>query len=617
MPGIALLAGAEADSTRLLAALRTLRLPHYQYGLIGVDAGLVAGWAGHAGYPIEVIRFPDGWAALEGAIYGSAPDVVVAAVKRLGHTFSVNPTEGRDAAERWAASVDGDFLLVLGAPKRKRLLVVGDPLGRLGVFVRRTAHRVALAREIGFFRALGDRMDADRLAYAQVLAIGWPLGNRTLLDGVVRVAPGSSLLVDLETSEVSQRTYHQWDFEGMQQSRRSFKQCLDEVVPAFVETCAAQARWAQGRPLVVSLSGGLDSRAVAAGFKCANADQTTVTFRDAVGDNESDVAIAEKIASVLGVPWRRFQLDSPSWEERERLIALREGLNYIGASHMLQFLEHLRDALGIQACYITGDGGDRILPDLRPDRRLRNMSDLLEFRFASPVWCPRAAAALVGIRESELRESVRSELGSYPERSMEYRALRFQVMERGLHFLLEGEERNRAIIWSMTPFYVQSFFRAASSVPSRLKVSHRFYSAFLHALSAPSAAVHNAEWHAAPGSPKARVRALLQKAFRSLPYSLREALRARFLSKSHDAPATEDFRGRLVGLAKDPAVLAVFRKDALDGVALEGCSRYQTDVLASLMIYSRLSSNVREALIGAHEDGKHEQKIQSASQLHN
>jgi len=320
---------------------------------------------------------------------------------------------------------------------------------------------------------------------------------------------------------------------------------------------------------------------------------------------------------VLGVPWGSYQLDAPSWEERERLIALREGFIYTGASHMLQFLEHVRGAFGEQACYITGDGGDRILPDLRPGRRLRSMSDLLDFRFASSVWNPKVASALVGIDEKELRESVRSELGSYPERSMEYRELRFQVMERGLHLLLEGEERNRAVLWSMTPFYSQPFFRAASSVPSRLKQGHRFYSAFLRALSAPSAAIQNAEWHAAPGSPKARVRALLQKAFRSLPYSLREALRARFLSKSHDAPATEDFRGRLVGLAKDPAVLAVFRKDALDAIALERCSRYQSDVLASLMMYSRLSSNARESLIGARRNEEHELQIRRASQLHN
>jgi len=584
MPGFAMLAGAGAVADRFLTALRAMQHARYDAKLIGAHPDLVAGYTAHSGYPLRVIESPDGWGVIEGAVYGVKPEAVDDALARVARAFCLDASEGREAAERWASSVDGDFLLVVAAPSHGRVLVVNDPLGRLGVFVRCASGTAALSRDVKFFRALGDGIAFDALASAQMLVIGWPLGNLTLLQGVARIPTGSSAIVDIKKGEIEHRRYWEWNFEAMQRSARSTAECVAELVPAFVETCRAQVEWARGRPLLVGLSGGLDSRAVAAGFQRAQADQTAVTFSDASGENADDARVAEQVAIALDVPWRRFQLDHAPWEACEQLVALRDGLNYIGVSHMLQFLEELRNAFGDNACLATGLGGDRILPDLRAGHGLRTLDDLLRHRLAASVWSVTDAAALLGLSQRDLYESLYAHFSAYPEQSMEFRELRFQVMECGLHLGLEGEERDRAMIWSMTPFYAQSFFRKASSVPSSLRRGYQLYSHFLRALNRTAAEIENAEWQAAPTSAKARARAAARAAFRRLPIPLREALRKRFLQKPLDAPASEEYRRRLARIAAAPGVLAVFKKEALDKIAWDRCSRQKFNLLATLML---------------------------------
>src|SRR5262249_43782929 len=136
-----------------------------------------------------------------------------------------------------------------------------------------------------------------------------------------------------------------------------------ELAQTFIERCADQARWAAGRPLLVSLSGGLDSRTVAAGLARAGASFTGVTFSDSAHENNADVVGARRVAGALGAPWKLYQLLEETWDALERLVQLRDGRNYIGVAYMLDFLARLQHEFG-DACYLTGDGGDKALYEL-------------------------------------------------------------------------------------------------------------------------------------------------------------------------------------------------------------------------------------------------------------
>ena len=62
--------------------------------------------------------------------------------------------------------------------------------------------------------------------------------------------------------------------------------------------------------------------------------------------------------------------------------------------------------------------------------------------------------------------------------SLDHKAVRFLIAERGRKALFEGEDRARSFLWQASPFYALPVFEAAMAVPDEHKSDLRFYAEF-------------------------------------------------------------------------------------------------------------------------------------------
>ena len=148
---------------------------------------------------------------------------------------------------------------------------------------------------------LGDAaIDPD--AALAVAMMGYAIGTAALHRGLHRLGPGETLLVgeDGKARRAGGTAYRPWRAAGGAEA--AWLRRLREVTLGVLERLAGE-----GRPIVVPLSAGLDSRLVLAGLRhVGHRDLFAYTY----GRPDShEAAGARAVAERLGVPWAMIPLD--------------------------------------------------------------------------------------------------------------------------------------------------------------------------------------------------------------------------------------------------------------------------------------------------------------------
>src|SRR5262249_42127170 len=153
---------------------------------------------------------------------------------------------------------------------------------------------------------------------------GFPFGTKTLAAGVSLLPPGSTLVYDWATQAVSVTqvsniadAFQPWEgteAEYTEAVREAFTRSVDRVL-------------AGDHPIGLSLSGGLDSRAILSSVNSARGTLHTYTL----GVKGCAVqVIAERLARIAGTRHRFFELDSKYLRDflpnLERMVSLTDGM---------------------------------------------------------------------------------------------------------------------------------------------------------------------------------------------------------------------------------------------------------------------------------------------------
>lgn len=459
----------------------------YDSETLVADSRTFLGSSGYPEYPVRTVETSDALFLLEGRIYDVDDER-----RHLRTVGSSLLNERVEDVAGWLRERDGDFLVLAYDRTTGTVSMVNDAFSRLPVYYATFGDGVVLSRELKFVRSLarhyGDPLELDSLAVAQHLLFGYQLGDRTLFEGVSQVPPGSYVQIG---DGVDVQCLHRHDFERSAHANRSVEENAAALADRFEEACAN--RDVEGLPNVLSLSGGLDSRAVGGGYSAAGRSFTAATFEQPDGQNEADVRFAERIANALGAEWECYRAEETA-SHRAELLDMKQGMNFLGMSFILEFFEQLRDRHGPMV-YVTGDGGDKALPDLTPPRGFASRRDLAEYLVdAHSVFDPDEAAEVAGVEPEALVRSVEARLDSYPESSFDALYVHFLVRERGMNWLNHGEDRNRYYFWSVSPFYSLPFFRYAMNVPAGQKSRSKLYTAFLKELDPELCDIENANY---------------------------------------------------------------------------------------------------------------------------
>jgi asparagine synthase (glutamine-hydrolysing) len=210
------------------------------------------------------------------------------------------------------AELDGVWAAVVYDDRRRRVHLLVDRLGLRIFFWTLVDGRLAWCSQLaGFLAVPGFDPLIDRRAVDEVFAAGHPLGDRTLFDGVSLVSPGSVVTVDLDSGALEKRRYWWWDRIDLERPAPTEAEAAATLVELLREAVAARCRGGDER-LGVSLSGGLDSRALVAALPDGLAPPAMVTFGQR---NCLDILIAREVARLAGAAHHVWEITPDNWLE--------------------------------------------------------------------------------------------------------------------------------------------------------------------------------------------------------------------------------------------------------------------------------------------------------------
>jgi asparagine synthase (glutamine-hydrolysing) len=247
--------------------------------------------------------------------------------------------------------LEGMFAIAVWDAPRRRLLLARDRLGKKPlVWTRLPDGTLAFASELKAFRGLpGFRMEPDLGALDAYLALQYVPGTRTGVQGVHRLAPGSTLIVE----EGSERLERYWE------PQRSDEQATDDEWFERVRTevtAAVRKRLASDVPLGALLSGGIDSTVVVALMAQASTEPVrtfTVGFSD---ERYDERALARTVADRYATRHEEIVLEPDAAATLPRLAAaFDEPLGDEAALPLFLICEAARREVTVA---LVGDGGD-------------------------------------------------------------------------------------------------------------------------------------------------------------------------------------------------------------------------------------------------------------------
>jgi asparagine synthase (glutamine-hydrolysing) len=446
-------------------------------------------------YPVFSWETADLLVHLEGRIYNVDEVRLATELLSLSPRLFQEQTGQTSVLTRWLLEVEGDFLLILVNKADGRIAVINDVFGHLPTYYHLQDDLLILSRDLrAITQALG-KATFDRMALAQYLLLGFPLGKRSWFGGIEYLEPASLISISPGDASIKVTKLHEFNLEGEEHRNRSATENASNLAGLFRQACRQRAGGAGEN--VVSLSGGLDSRAVAAGLRREGIPFTAATFLDSQPTNAADVLVASRVATALGVEWQLFHPSPPQGKDLVQLLDLKSGANNLRMSFILPFFHQLMENFGPGITYFTGDGGGDALGVSSPYRRISSPQALLDYVIERyQVWPLDQVAALTRLPGQDIKAELAEHLASYPETAPARQYKHFFCLEVATKMYHEGEDRNRHFFWSVTPFYSLEFFHYAMNCPDRDKEGYRLYREFLAQLNPAVAGIDYADWQA-------------------------------------------------------------------------------------------------------------------------
>jgi asparagine synthase (glutamine-hydrolysing) len=187
----------------------------------------------------------------------------------------------------------------------------------------------------------------------------------------------------------------------------------------------------------------------------------------------------------------------------------------------------MKEVFGDRITLITGDGGDKVLRDIRPAGRIENIDALVNYVLNHNQLMPLdVVSALTGLDARDNVGSLRRHLQSYDEEDMISKYVHFLVGERCMKWNFQGEDRNRFAFWPVAPIFATPLFVRAMNVPFGLKSRYKLFREMLLLFSPEAAHIKNALWDLPVTSRKLWFYFSAREAYLRLPPRMRRLVRS-------------------------------------------------------------------------------------------
>jgi hypothetical protein len=240
----------------------------------------------------------------------------------------------RAAATRLLRDIDGAFVAIWWNAAAGHLTVVTDFLGMQPAYSAEVAGAFFLASEIKAFARAGlVQVEPDAGAWGAMLLFGHQIGPRSLLAGVTRLPPATSITYGLEGVLESGTTWR-WPASGGRADSPALRDRLGEAVRADVAACAA------ARPdAALLLSGGFDSRLILSLVRDLGLAPRLLAQSHPDENADADLRFARAFARTTGMPVHTFPARSDFYSTDDYLQFLE--LNEVATPSLNLFIANV------------------------------------------------------------------------------------------------------------------------------------------------------------------------------------------------------------------------------------------------------------------------------------
>ena len=247
------------------------------------------------------------------------------------------------------AQWNGFFSVILNTPHGAFAAV--DRVRSYPVFYAHGETELRVGSEAGWVRGAVPHSHRDDEATQEFLLTGYVTGPTTLMSGVLQLQAGEALFVERDDARrggvaVETVRYTRFERGERERSESALLEALSSAASSSIDRLIAMA---DGRPIVVPLSGGLDSRLIAALLlRHGNPDVRCFTY-GRPGNKES--AVSRAVASRLDLPWTFVPYSESQWS---RWSVLPDYDHYLSAAHQHTSVPHVQDWPAVMHLTETG-----------------------------------------------------------------------------------------------------------------------------------------------------------------------------------------------------------------------------------------------------------------------
>lgn len=190
--------------------------------------------------------------------------------------------------------------------------------------------------------------EIDKRAICIFAATGFFLGSDTYWQDLKVLPPGTTNTIDDAGFWIESIPWFQWHYNPR---NIGFDKALEEFTELFEKICAEQA---EDKPVILPLSGGLDSRTQAVAFSKLKNPVTAYSYSFKNGFSES--GIARKMAEVCDFDFQEFTIEAGYlWPKLEELSNLNQCYSEFTHPRQMAVLEELKQMQGV---FSLGHWGD-------------------------------------------------------------------------------------------------------------------------------------------------------------------------------------------------------------------------------------------------------------------
>lgn len=251
----------------------------------------------------------------------------------------------------FARYINGLFNVAINDEKNRRIIIVNDRYGFYPLFYALSNERFVFASEAKFIlRATNIAPKMNKMAISEFFTLSYLLGEKTFFEGIRLMKPASIMIFNKAENKVETKQY--WDFSIPKRSFdtqgilfEDFKRLMGKAVERAIQG---------NKKIGVFLSGGLDSRAIAAFATRTDAEVVAFTF----GNKDSfEQKIAARVAEKLKIKYVLREIPSDFIANyAEKIVYNGDGMIRIRDCHFIALLDEVKSM--VDAVLLGTFGGE-------------------------------------------------------------------------------------------------------------------------------------------------------------------------------------------------------------------------------------------------------------------